>query len=151
MKHRRIWTFLLFMLVGLLVQATYITAPLHESGHYIVAKTLGYHVRMHWRSTVIYGYAWKSWKDQIAFAYGGLILDISIGLLLAMVFAGHKLWLSGLFFGYALTARMSARTAEDLIDIAHYGFDIFKILFLVAFCATLAVIVYREQKAGHSA
>jgi FtsH-binding integral membrane protein len=144
MKKRRIPKKLIAIVAGLAAELLYITAPIHEFGHFIAAGLMGYYAEIHWRSTVLFGR--PSWNEKLFFSWAGVGFETLFFLALGVIC--HKLSkpvASTLFFTISLSAFI---TAGWLTDVSRIGYEGILEWYFIG-TAVFALIAYKSYLSKH--
>lgn len=107
-------------LLGIVAQLTFITAPIHELGHWSLAILMGVPATMGWNTTTFHG--GLSDSQFFALSWAGVGFETGFFALLAMAFGRKGKKVASTFcLAAALTAFISAGTYTDLAAIQYRG------------------------------
>ena len=107
-------------LLGIVAQLTFLSAPVHEFGHWSLAFLMGIPAKMRWGSTTFYGSL--SNGEFMALSWAGVTFETVSFALLALAFNRKKKYsLTAFFLAASITAYITAGTYTDIVAVQREG------------------------------
>lgn len=138
-----------FIFIGAGLELIYITAPVHELGHYIMASLLGVPAILELRQVRL-SFNGLSHAEIVAIVYSGVIFEVTVFALLSIWLSKKHHLMSGISFGVALSAFFTTVMLNDMSVINSVGIGTYYLVGIIALLACFGIIAYRINHYGQS-